>query len=71
MVVVFAAVNEAMSPVPLAANPIVVLSFVQVYDVPATPKAEENATAVVAVLAQTVSSVIASTVGVGLTVTSA
>jgi hypothetical protein len=58
------AVNEAMSPVPLAARPIEVLSLVQVYDVPVP----EKFIAVVGELLQMVWLLIEFTVGVGLTV---
>ena len=51
VVPVLDAVNEAMSPVPLAPNPVVVLSLVQSYVVPATAPAK--LTAVVDALAQT------------------
>ena len=62
----FVAVKLAISPVPLAAKPIEVLSFVQLYVVPVTVPL--NVTAVVDALLHKVSSDGSSTVGVGFTV---
>ena len=59
------AVNEAILPVPLAARPMVALSFVQLYEVAVPVKF----TAVVGAPSQTVWSVGSATVGVGFTVT--
>ena len=67
MVPPFVAVKEAISPVPLAARPIEVRLFVQLYTVPGT--APEKATAVVDPLLQITWFEIAFTVAVGLTVT--
>ena len=50
--VMFVAVNEAMSPEPLAARPIVASLFVQLYTVPTTEPV--NGTAVVVALLHTV-----------------
>lgn len=58
--------KEGMFPVPLAPNPIVVLSFVQLYTVPAT--GPDIVTAVVAAPAQSTWFAITFTVGVGFTV---
>src|SRR5690606_31338367 len=66
--VVFVAVNDAMSPIPLALSPIAVLSFVQLYVAPAT--APVKLTAVVVASAQSAWSATEATVGVGLTVIS-
>ena len=66
------AVKLEISPLPVEVSvdelSIDVLSFVQAYVVPETLKVEVNATAVVLVFSQTTWLVIASTVGVGLTV---
>ena len=66
MLVVLVAVKLAILPVPLAARPIVVLLFVQLYTVPAT--APVKFTAAVAVLLHTTWLATAFTVGIGLTV---
>ena len=58
------AVNEAMLPVPLAPRPMLVLSFVHVYEVALPVKA----TAVVEAVLHTTWSAGSSTVGVGFTV---
>ena len=63
---VLTAANEAMLPVPLAAKPMDVVLFVQLYTVPAT--APLKATAVVLAPLQTTWLVTAFTVGVGFTV---
>jgi hypothetical protein len=60
------AVNDGISPVPLAPKPILVLLFVQLYTVPAT--APLKFTAVVGDPLHTVWLLTAFTVGVGLTV---
>jgi hypothetical protein len=62
----FTAVKAAMSPVPLAASPIEVLSLVQLYTVPAT--APVKATAVVLAPLQRTWFDTTLTVGVGFTV---
>ena len=63
---VLVAVNDAISPVPPEARPIVLSLFVQLYTVPLT--APLKLTAVVAVLLHTVWPLTDATVGVGLTV---
>jgi hypothetical protein len=65
-VVVFVAVNAAMLPVPLAAKPVAVFVFVQLYTAPAT--GPPMVTAAVVDPAHTTWFEIAFTVGVGLTV---
>jgi hypothetical protein len=66
VVPVFTAVNEAISPVPLAARPIDGVLLVQLYVVPAT--APPKLTAAVLAPLQTIWLLTAFTVGVGLTV---
>ncbi len=66
LVPVFVAVKLDISPVPLDANPILVSSFVQLYVVPVTSPVK--VTAVVDASLHKVSSLGASTVGVGFTV---
>lgn len=66
MVPVLLAVNETISPVPLAAKPMEVLSFAQLYVVPLT--APVKAIAEVEALAHTVWLDTVFTVGIGLTV---
>src|SRR4051812_21057442 len=61
------AMNEAILPDPLAARPIVVLLFVQVYTVPGTPPLKF--TAAVALLLHTDWFATAVATGIGLTVT--
>jgi hypothetical protein len=63
----FTAVNEGISPLPLAARPIVVLLFVQLYTVPGTDPLKF--TAAVGDPLHTTWLLTGSTVGIGLTVT--
>ena len=65
--VAFVAVNAAILPVPLAAKPILVVLFVQLYVVPVTVE-PVKVTAVVIAFAQTVWSEGFVTEGVGLTI---
>ena len=65
-VVVLVAVNDAISPVPLAARPIDVVLFVQLYTVPGADPV--NVTAVVGAPLQTDWLLTGSTFGVGFTV---
>lgn len=66
VVPVFTAVKLAISPLPEAAKPIEVLSFVQLYNVP--PTAPVNDTVAVEALLQITWLLITATVGIGFTV---
>ena len=63
MVPVLIAVKDEISPVPLAARPILILSFIQLYVVSLTPPV--NATAVAGIPLQTTWFVGVSTAGIG------